>query len=178
VLNQCQSCTLGKSFEWLDRMLEQTNYIGLGGVTKNNIAKIRMWFDEVFPYLERQNITGLKVHGFGVTSPSILKSYPWYSVDSSTAVMMAGKAGKCLMPKLGEGVYDYTRPWRLDFRRGVHPYLVHSVDDYLRTIGFGYGDIFDYRGRLQINVLFFRKLIDQIGDNRANQLETGGVLSL
>jgi len=56
--------------------------------------------------------------------------------------------------------------------------MIGDFDDYLRSIGFDYDDIFDYRSRLQINVLFFRQLIDQIGDNRANQLETGGVLSL
>ncbi len=160
---------LGESLRWLDRMLEQTDYIGLGGVTKNNIAKIRVWFDEVFPYLKRQNITGLKVHGFGATSPSILKDYPWYSVDSSTAFQMA-RYGQIFVPVPCVSGYDfqvYSHRKVNEWRPGLKsPMLMGDFENYLRSIGFEYEDIFDYRCRLQINVLFFRKLIDQIGDNR------------
>ena len=170
-----------ESLKWLDRMLEQTDYIGLGGVAQNKGVRVLDWFDEVFDYLKRQNVKGLKVHGYGTTAPSVLQGYPWHSVDSSTAVQQAVR-GRIFVPVPLPSGYDfqvYSHRRVNEWRPGLKsPIMIGDFDNYLRSIGFEYDDIFDYRCRLQINVLFFRKLIDQIGDNRANQLETGGVLSL
>ena len=157
----------GESLTWLDKMLNQTDYVGLGGVSKNNVAKNRPWFDKVFSYLDRHNVKGLKVHGYGTTAPRMLVRYPWHSVDSSTANKVAG-VKKCFLPKFVNGrAYDFTRPWCLEVCRweksDVPP---RSMDRYLRSIGFRFEDVFDRYKRIQINVVFFQKLLDQIEHSR------------
>lgn len=157
----------GESLTWLDKMLNQTDYVGLGGVSQNNVEKNRHWFDKVFSYLDRQNVQGLKVHGYGTTAPRMLVRYPWHSVDSSTANKMAGFK-KCFLPKFVNGrAYDFTRPWYLEVSRwekGDTP--PRSMDRYLRSIGFRFEDVFDRYKRIQINVVFFQKLLDQIEHSR------------
>ena len=79
-----------ESFKWLDKMLEQSSYIGLGGVADQSVKANSEWFDLVFTYLKKLNIPNLKVHGFGQTSRRILERYDWTSVDSTSAFKAAG----------------------------------------------------------------------------------------
>ncbi len=87
-----------ESFKWLDKMLEQSSYIGLGGAVDQSVEANSEWFDLVFTYLDKLNIPNLKVHGFGQTSRRILERYSWTSVDSTSAFKAAG---------YGKIFYDY-----------------------------------------------------------------------
>jgi len=70
-------------------------HIALGGLVP--LAKdkktITNWLDACFanlyPYVEK----GMKVHGFGVLAPDLLRRYPWYSVDG-TSWIQGGKYGE------------------------------------------------------------------------------------
>jgi hypothetical protein len=55
-----------------------------------------------------------RVHGFGLTSPEMLRKFPWYSVDSTSWVNYA-KFGTVLMPKVEMGQYTYREPPRTIF---------------------------------------------------------------
>ncbi len=73
----------GEPFDYLRYYLDKTDYIALGGVAqlrgKKNI--LNKWFDSCFNLI---NPYKTKIHGFAVTSLSLLQDYPFYSVDSST----------------------------------------------------------------------------------------------
>lgn len=80
--------TFHYSFRWdaLDRLVAASPRIALGGMarfarTVTNRKPLRSWLDAAFRRIPR----GTLVHGFGVSGLDMLMSYPWDSVDSTTA---------------------------------------------------------------------------------------------
>ncbi|MGE0036769.1 MAG: hypothetical protein AB7S93_14115 [Xanthobacteraceae bacterium] len=81
--------------EWLQRYLDEGHdYILLGGMVPETTAKLRRWLDDVWTkYLTNPDGTPrVKVHGFGLTTLSLMFRYPWFSVDS-TSWVMASRSG-------------------------------------------------------------------------------------
>lgn len=156
----------GEHRKWLDRILEQTNHIGLGGMAKLLQKRQRLeWLDGVWEYLMKQNIKGLKVHGFAQTSPSTMQRYSWYSVDSASAVISAAM-GRVYLPKF----YCANRCFSL--LAGTKMLAGHAslldglvkdeINAYLNSIGFNYRDLFDHYKRIAINVRFFMNFVEEI----------------
>lgn len=56
----------------------------------------------------KDNLPKSKVHGFGMSSPKLMRRYPWFSVDSSSWVQY-GLHGMLLVPRstVNQGVYNY-----------------------------------------------------------------------
>lgn len=100
----------GERRYWLEKMLDSgSEYIGLGAVA-NKPAAVRIQFlDEVFNYLCGKNYPEVKIHGFGITAVEMIQRYPWYSIDSTTCILMSGM-GRIFLPRLTDGEEDYTRP--------------------------------------------------------------------
>lgn len=76
--------------EWLVRYLEEGyDYIFLGGMVPENTPTLMKWLDDMWSkYLTNPDGTPkVKVHGFGLTTLSLMTRYPWYSVDSTSWVM-------------------------------------------------------------------------------------------
>lgn len=73
---------LGEPLSCLKEILDNdVGYVGLGGLARGAADKARRaWLDSVFSFLAKY--PEIKTHGFGVTSPSLVLRYPWYSVDS------------------------------------------------------------------------------------------------
>lgn len=73
---------LGEPLSCLEEIIDGgANYVGLGGLARGAADKARRaWLDSVFSFLAKYS--EIKTHGFGVTSPSLVLRYPWYSVDS------------------------------------------------------------------------------------------------
>lgn len=151
-----------ESRRWLDRMLERSSYIGLGGVSDGSVERNWKWFDEVFSYLEKENVKDLRVHGFGLASPPTLARHPWYSADATTAVLTAAN-GVVLIPGFGgRGQYDFKNYYcRLKVRERNRPFR-EQLDQYFGGIGFRYEDIFDYSSRISMNFHFFCGLVRQL----------------
>jgi hypothetical protein len=79
-------------FDELERLLEQNSYIGIGGIAgKGNQIKTRNWINYVNHLAD-----GHKFHGFGVTTPNLLKLYDWYSVDGTTWMTGAIRYGRIM----------------------------------------------------------------------------------
>jgi hypothetical protein len=78
----------GESMEWFKRYCEEGYpLIGLGGmVQRKGYKHARIVFDRVFNIAAKYNV---KLHGFGITSLSLMLMYPWYSVDSASWVKIA-----------------------------------------------------------------------------------------
>ena len=68
--------------EELERLVEQYDYIALGGLVPLalKIDIMRSWLDKCF-YIIRDRV---KIHGFGVNAMWAWKRYPFYSVDATS----------------------------------------------------------------------------------------------
>lgn len=116
---------LGEPIKYLRWYLDRKNndggpfydYIGMGGMTPNSpnvlLSPLDQIWDELFTDDEGWPI--IKVHGFAMTSHTLIRRYPWYSVDSTSWVKW-GTYGVILVPNplpytettVGEVIYDYT----------------------------------------------------------------------
>lgn len=76
--------------DWLKRYLDEgCDYIFIGGMVPESTKDLLKWLDHVwYKYLTNSDGTPkVKVHGFGLTTTTLMFRYPWYSVDSTRWVM-------------------------------------------------------------------------------------------
>lgn len=127
----------GEPPEYLEYYVQNYPYITIGGMVPISTPQLKFWLDDIwFKYLTNPDGTPkLKVHGFGLTTLSLMERYPWYSVDSSSWVQIAA-AGNILMPGLGMLAVSENSPARK--KAGQH---VDNLPD-LQKQG-----ILDYIGR-------------------------------
>jgi hypothetical protein len=94
----------GKEY-WL-RMVRDYDYVAIGGIV---IGEIKRTEFPIFNYLlkeaKKQNC---KVHGLGFTNLKALKTYPFYSVDSTSWI--AGQQFCSMMQYLGDGEFKMHKP--------------------------------------------------------------------
>lgn len=72
---------------WLEKYLKEGyDYIFLGGMVPESTPYLRQWLDRVWDrYLtDGMGRPRVRVHGFGLTTESLMLDYPWYSVDSTS----------------------------------------------------------------------------------------------
>jgi len=82
----------GEPFWVIEEYIKYTNYIALGGIAKIHKQERIKWLNNVFSKFWN---TEIKFHGFGIQDRKILLKYPWHSVDSSSAHVMARFGGIC-----------------------------------------------------------------------------------
>ena len=72
----------GSDFTHLDELIKQYQYIALGGMVPHMRfpKRIMPWLIQCFKRARGKAV----FHGFGATSWVVVKSFPWYSVDSSS----------------------------------------------------------------------------------------------
>lgn len=85
----------GEDERYLEYYVEHYPYITLGGMVPISTGQLKIWLDRIWErYLTNPDGRArLKVHGFGLTTPSLMRRYPWYSVDSSSWVRVAWAGG-------------------------------------------------------------------------------------
>ncbi len=81
----------GEDYSYLEHYLKTEPYIALGGMVGFSNDKLMPWLDTCFSYIKHH--WPVKIHGFGITSPDLMKRYPFYSVDS-TSWLMSGRFGE------------------------------------------------------------------------------------
>ena len=98
----------GSPFTELERLCEKYDYIALGGMVSFHIKKRMPFLIKSFKIAKKYNT---KYHGFGCTTYKILKSLPFFSVDSSSSTsgvrygnltFFEEKYGKFSQAKLGD----------------------------------------------------------------------------
>jgi hypothetical protein len=94
-LNPMPCFHYGESFDVLRKYADMTNVIGLGALVGLSTGRRRLFLDQVFSLYP--DPTKIGFHGFGVTSPPLIKQYPWYSIDSTMAMRWA-MFGQLLTP--------------------------------------------------------------------------------
>ena len=106
----------GEDPKWLKMYLSRGyEYIALGGMVPISTPDLKIWLDDIWKnYLtDAEGMPIIKVHGFGLTSNSLMRRYPWWSVDS-TSWVMTGRMGGVYVPKFKNGAYDYSEDcWKV-----------------------------------------------------------------
>ena len=109
--------------KWLQKYLaDGYEYIFLGGMVPETTKYLLGWLDHVWEkYLTNKDGTArIKVHGFGLTTFTLMFRYPWFSVDS-TSWVQHGSFG-CIMMDFPDGrvqriVVSQDSPMVHDFDR-------------------------------------------------------------
>ncbi len=114
-----------ESWDWLERYVEQYPYIALGVAgMQNRKEQILAWLVRCFRIAGKQAV----FHGFALTSWEVMKSFPWYSVDSSSwgqgfrfgnVPVFDGRRGRFY--KLGLGTPDWYKHAALVREMGFDP---------------------------------------------------------
>lgn len=157
---------------YLREYLKQNNYIALGGMVKRPRNQLEYWLDEIWGrYLTNEDGTAkFKIHGFGMTSVSLMKRYPWYSVDS-TSWVLTGRFG-CVFCNIG----DYNKiavSNKGDIEGASHFYQLgeysqERIREYFAALGEGYTIeelANDYKKRDEVNILYFLELEKTLTEN-------------
>jgi len=126
----------GESMDWLKRMADSCDYIGISPSNDYATSQRQHWLDDVFDYL--RSLPKLpKTHGYAVTSPVLMKQYPWFSVDSASWVQQGGY-GQVSTPL---GIVTLTDRESIMGKadamggRDWSPEMKQKVADYLTSIG-------------------------------------------
>lgn len=85
----------GEDERYLEFYIKNYDYITIGGMVPISTAQLFYWLDRIWDkYLtDGAGRPRVKVHGFGLTTHSLMVRYPWYSVDSSRWVQAAAMGG-------------------------------------------------------------------------------------
>lgn len=91
----------GEDEAYLEWYIANYDYITLGGMVPISTPQLKIWLDRLWEkYLtDSSGNPRLKVHGFGLTTISLMERYPWFSVDSSSWVQTARVGGMLLLPE-------------------------------------------------------------------------------
>jgi hypothetical protein len=104
----------GERFDWLERYLANDEHYVAVAPAKGRDP--RQWLDDVFHRLSDGNGRPLvKVHGLGITRPTLLRRYRWTSVDSATWLKQS-RVGHIPVP-----LYQYGKP---DFSFGPTTFVI------------------------------------------------------
>jgi hypothetical protein len=91
----------GEDERYLEYYIANYDYITIGGMVPISTPQLKIWLDRIWEkYLtDGAGRPKVRVHGFGLTTPSLMSRYPWYSVDSSSWVQIARVGGMLLIPE-------------------------------------------------------------------------------
>lgn len=91
----------GEDERYLEWYVANYDYITLGGMVPISTPQLKIWLDRIWEkYLtDGAGRPKIKVHGFGLTTVSLMARYPWYSVDSSSWVQIARTGSMMLIPE-------------------------------------------------------------------------------
>jgi len=162
---------LGEDWSWLERYMGVTDYVALGAMAKTRESDRIAWLDRAMDILcGLDGIPKVRFHGFGMTSYSLMRRYPWYSVDS-TSWVMTSRFGSILVPPKKDGQWIYSQdPWKVSVSEkqpdiedaGVHydswpPVVQQIIKEYVKSKGFTMeGARTEYMVRDQLNIHYFK----------------------
>jgi len=99
----------GSSMKWIEKYIDKGyEYMAFGGlVGRSQLDSSLDWLKRAFnQIMDKDGMPRIKVHGFGVSSPVIMTSFPWYSVDSTSWCQQGGNGG-IYVPRRRGGKYVY-----------------------------------------------------------------------
>jgi hypothetical protein len=89
----------GEPTEYLERYIQNYEYITLGGMVGASTDQLRKWLERVWQdfLLDGSGRAKIKVHGFGITAVPLMEEFDWYSCDSSSWIQSAA-FGSIVLP--------------------------------------------------------------------------------
>lgn len=112
--------------KWLDKYLEDGHeLIGLGGLGHAvRLEDYIKWGDAVFDTIcpRPKRLPQIRIHGFAMTSWSLMQRWPWWSVDSATWVKLSAY-GWLYVPRWSKSrgwLFD-SPPMQINVSYGKHP---------------------------------------------------------
>ena len=166
----------GEDVRYLEHYIANYSYITLGGMVAQSTPQLKLWLDDIWEkYLtDGSGRPKVKVHGFGLTTPELMRRYPWYSVDSSSWVQIARVGGMLLLPEARViNVSDQSPQRRVE---GQHittlaPAMRKAVETKLIAAGVDMERVMTlYLGRWTYNMAAFNKLGQIITEEKGNDL--------
>lgn len=170
----------GEDPRYLDVYVAGYEYITIGGLVGRSQKDAQTWLDRMWDnhMLDRSGRARLKVHAFGMTSPDLMKRYPWHSVDSSSWIQAAA-FGSIFTSEHGPLSVSKDSPARHDKGRhlsNLTPIEQNSVNLMLQRKGFDYDRLSTvYESRAAYNCLGYCELEKLINDHI---IEVDGVLGV
>jgi len=179
---------------WLEKCVNEYEMFCIGGMAKGFSRKERQSFlDRSFELVEKLGgLDRCKIHGFGMTSFDLMWRYPWYSVDSTTAVLVSGMGGIIVPPRRnGEWRYDLP-PHGISISEKspsakklnehyttVPPTVKQMIDDYLTENEYSFKDCAEsYLPRRELNIIYYNTLQDAITEKGSNWDDTNKLIPL
>lgn len=161
----------GEDERYLEFYIANYEYVTIGGMVPISTPQLIHWLDRIW---ERHLTDGsgrprVKVHGFGLTTMSLMKRYPWFSVDSSTWVQNAAN-GMIFLPGVGTLNISSKSPSRKFENQHLTTFTKiqrQAIIEYIRELGFDPDRLADeYVSRWAFNCWAFTK------EAEASTLET------
>lgn len=145
-LNPLPAYHEGEDISYLHEYAKMTDYIGLGGIALADKKQRHKFLDKVFTLYPDPSVVGF--HGYGVTDPDLLRTYPWRTADSTGAYFCAF-SGRLQTPWgtycVGEKVAAPAKAWQ-DSEMGLA-----KVRDWVESLGYSWEVINknDREGRIE-----------------------------
>ena len=117
----------GEDPRYLQYYVANYSYITIGGMVAHSTKELLIWLDDIWEkYLTDGAGRPLtKVHAFGVTTPILMKRYPWFSVDSSSWVQVAAN-GSILFNRRAMPISDQSPARKVENQHFTTYALVHQ----------------------------------------------------
>jgi hypothetical protein len=127
----------GESFRWLEKMVkEREPWVALAPLKRVPATRsdANDWVTDCFHILsDAKGRPLVRVHGLGITSPMLLHSHKWTSVDSATWAKQS-QNGQIPIPKFVDDQFNYTaRPGQVSVTqrsRGRRNHIAGIVSDF------------------------------------------------
>lgn len=154
----------GEDEQYLEWYVHNYDYITLGGMVPISTRDLYVWLDRIWEkYLtDSSGRPRIRVHGFGVTTVGIMRRYPWYSVDSSSWVQMAGNGSVLLLPEAKAVYLSSSSPNRKAAGQHIDsmvPMMREAIENNLSTCGVDLQRIRDnYLSRWAYNIWAYSEL--------------------
>lgn len=160
----------GEDPQYLDWYVSRYEYITIGGLVGKAQKDQEVWLDRMWEkhMLDHSGNARLKVHAFGMTSPALMKRYPWFSCDSSSWIQAAA-FGSIFTSEHGPLSVSKDSPAR--FENGRHLSTLTeierlSVEKMLEQKGFNFERLSTvYESRACYNTLGYTELNDLINEH-------------
>lgn len=164
----------GEDERYLEWYIKNYTYITIGGMVGKSKVHLEKWLDHIWSkYLcDGSGNAKIKVHGFGLTSVSLMERYPWYSCDSSSWIQAAA-FGSIFTAKHGPIAVSAESPSR--HTQGQHITTLSSIErEYMEDMLFEHGFSVDrlstiYESRAVYNMLGYMQVNDMINKEKTNQ---------
>lgn len=172
---------VGETTDYLETYIAECKFIGIGGMANLGQAPRIAFLDRIWgKYLcDPKGMPRVKVHGFGMTDWRLVQRFPWWSVDSTAALMNAASANVYIPERRANGKWAYEQiPTQISISRtsptGWGSYSTDvraAVVAYCKEHGFRIGHLdkpkeggvfHDYRERFALNIYTIQRWVNTL----------------